>query len=75
MNMSPKDEKEKDLDQSRQDRVDTPSPPQVIDPSRPPGEGNYETYLKDEKKTETTRKVEKASPKPKKAESTHGKRR
>ena len=35
--------------QTQQTQIQTPAPPQVMDPSRPPGEGAYETYGKSEK--------------------------
>ncbi|MEJ1239512.1 hypothetical protein WBG78_15350 [Chryseolinea sp. T2] len=45
-----KDEQKKDVDQRDNTNIVTPAPPQVIDPSRPPGSGRHETYRKDDQK-------------------------
>lgn len=47
----PKQEKDPPLKQGdktdKENRVETPPPPQVVDPSRPPGQGDHETYEKE----------------------------
>ncbi|MGC3943381.1 MAG: hypothetical protein QM762_02405 [Chryseolinea sp.] len=46
--MRAKEEERKSHDGPGPVNIETPPPPQVIDPSRPPGQGRHETYQKDE---------------------------
>lgn len=61
--MNPK-EKEDPKDNPREG-VQTPPPPQVIDPSKPPGKGNHETWRKEDKEHGDTRQSGRGKRKPK----------
>lgn len=42
--MEPRKDKKHDQEQKKTGEVQTPPPPQVLDPSVPPGQGQHETY-------------------------------
>jgi hypothetical protein len=57
---SEKDQKKDQKQETKQQtQIQTPPPPQVIDPSRPPGQGAHETYQQGEEQKKNEEKKEK----------------
>ncbi|HTF20993.1 MAG TPA: hypothetical protein VK658_23120 [Chryseolinea sp.] len=54
--MNPEKKQGRETSPTRQEQIQTPPPPQVIDPSKPPGQGAHETYRKGEAEEKKARR-------------------